>query len=210
VKSDRPNILYLHSHDTGRYVQPYGYAIATPHIQALAEEGVLFRKAFCAAPTCSPSRASLLTGQHAHTSGMLGLAHRGFSLTTYQQHLLYTLRKEGYQSALIGEEHRPKITGRLAMTASTKSMAFTPRPLPPSLSACCARPRNPSSSRSVFFRRTVSFSSPRPKEMPIIPDHRPLYLILPRPDAIWAPSRRALGIWIGALGPSWRPYRKAD
>lgn len=43
-----PNILYLHSHDTGRYVQPYGYAIPTPNIQYLAEQGVLFRKAFCA------------------------------------------------------------------------------------------------------------------------------------------------------------------
>ena len=58
----RPNILYIHSHDTGRYVQPYGYAIPTPSIQRLAEQGILFRKAFSAAPTCSPSRASLLTG----------------------------------------------------------------------------------------------------------------------------------------------------
>ena len=103
-----PNILYLHSHDTGRYVQPYGHAIPTPNIQRLAEQGVLFRKAFCAAPTCSPSRASLLTGQYAHCSGMLGLAHRGFSLNDYTQHLLHTLRKEGYQSALIGEEHLSK------------------------------------------------------------------------------------------------------
>lgn len=108
MKSDRPNILYIHSHDTGRYVQPYGYAIPTPHLQQLAEEGVLFRKAFCAAPTCSPSRASLLTGQYAHQSGMLGLAHRGFSLHNYKQHLLHTLRKEGYHSALIGEEHLAK------------------------------------------------------------------------------------------------------
>jgi N-sulfoglucosamine sulfohydrolase len=104
----RPNILYLHSHDTGRYVQPYGHAIPTPHIQRLAEGGVLFRKAFCAAPTCSPSRASLLTGQHAHNSGMLGLAHRGFALNDPKQHLLYTLRSAGYHSALIGEEHLSK------------------------------------------------------------------------------------------------------
>jgi len=104
----RPNILYLHSHDTGRYVQPYGYAVPTLNIQRLAEQGVLFRKAFCAAPTCSPSRASLLTGQYAHCSGMLGLAHRGFSLNDYTQHLLHTLRKEGYHSALIGEEHLSK------------------------------------------------------------------------------------------------------
>jgi len=95
MATDRPNILYIHSHDTGRYVQPYGHAIATPALQRLAEQGVLFRKAFCAAPTCSPSRASLLTGQHAHNSGMPGLAHRGFSLNDYGQHILHTLRKAG-------------------------------------------------------------------------------------------------------------------
>ena len=36
----RPNIIYLHSHDTGRYVQPYGYAVPAPNMQRLAEEGV--------------------------------------------------------------------------------------------------------------------------------------------------------------------------
>lgn len=104
----RPNILYIHSHDTGRYVEPYGHAVPTPNIQRLAEEGVLFRKAFCGAPTCSPSRASLLTGQCAHCSGMLGLAHRGFALHDYTQHIIHTLHKEGYHTALIGEEHLAK------------------------------------------------------------------------------------------------------
>ena len=75
-----PNIVYIHSHDTGRYVQPYGHAIPTPHIQQLAEEGVLFRQAFCANPTCSPSRACLLTGQWAHSCGMTGLVNRGWTL----------------------------------------------------------------------------------------------------------------------------------
>ena len=56
----RPNILYLHSHDTGRYIQPYGYNVPTPNLQKLAGEGFLFRQAFDAAPTCSPSRAALL------------------------------------------------------------------------------------------------------------------------------------------------------
>src|SRR5947209_18984101 len=110
MQPHRPNILYIHSHDTGRYVQPYGHAIPTPNIQRPEEQGVLFRKAFCAAPTCSPSRASLLTGQYAHCSGMLGLAHRGFSLHDYRQHILYTLRKVGYYTALIGEEHLAKDT----------------------------------------------------------------------------------------------------
>lgn len=103
--TSRPNILYLHSHDTGRYIQPYGYAVPTPNLQHLAEEGVLFRQAFCCNPTCSASRASLLTGQCAHSAGMLGLAHRGFSLRDYSQHLLHTLRPAGYESALAGIQH---------------------------------------------------------------------------------------------------------
>jgi N-sulfoglucosamine sulfohydrolase len=110
----RPNILYIHSHDTGRYVQPYGYKVSTPNIQRLADEGILFRQAFCAAPTCSPSRASLLTGRSAHSSGMIGLAHRGFSLSDYHQHLVHTLRTAGYSSTLIGVQHEardPQIIG---------------------------------------------------------------------------------------------------
>jgi N-sulfoglucosamine sulfohydrolase len=103
--SDQPNILYIHSHDTGRYVQPYGYQIPTPNIQHLADQGVLFREAFCNAPTCSGSRASLLTGQYCHNNGMLGLAHRGWTLNDYGEHLIHPLRKAGYRSVLIGEQH---------------------------------------------------------------------------------------------------------
>jgi N-sulfoglucosamine sulfohydrolase len=106
-----PNILYIHSHDTGRYVQPYGYQVPTPNIQLLADQGVLFREAFCAAPTCSGSRASLLTGQYCHNNGMLGLAHRGWSLNDYGEHLVHPLRKGGYRSVLIGEQHISKDPG---------------------------------------------------------------------------------------------------
>jgi arylsulfatase A-like enzyme len=100
-----PNILYIHSHDTGRFVQPYGFQVPTPNIQMLADQGVLFREAFCAAPTCSGSRASLLTGLHCHNNGMLGLAHRGWVLNDYGQHWIHALRRGGYHSTLIGEQH---------------------------------------------------------------------------------------------------------
>ena len=99
------DIVYLHSHDTGRYVQPYGYAVPTPSIQELAEQGLLFRSAFCAAPTCSPSRAALLTGEWAHCSGMLGLAHRGFSLADPRRHLARVLADAGYHTVLAGVQH---------------------------------------------------------------------------------------------------------
>jgi len=103
--SGTPNILYIHSHDSGRYLQPYGHAVPTPNLQRLATDGVLFRRAFSCAPTCSPSRSALLTGQFPHQNGMLGLAHRGFSMNDYRKHILYTLRDAGYLSVLGGLQH---------------------------------------------------------------------------------------------------------
>ena len=99
------NIIYLHSHDTGRYLQPYGHAVPAPNLQRLAEEGVLFRRAFNAAPTCSPSRACLLTGQSAHSCGQLGLANRDFFLQHPERHLANFLRSHGYRTALCGIQH---------------------------------------------------------------------------------------------------------
>lgn len=101
----RPNILYIHSHDTGRYIQPFGRAVPTPNLQRLSEQGVLFRNCCCAGPTCSPSRAAMLTGQWAHCTGMLGLAHRGFSLNEYNRHMVNVLRPAGYRSTLVGIQH---------------------------------------------------------------------------------------------------------
>jgi N-sulfoglucosamine sulfohydrolase len=105
----RQNIVYIHSHDSGRYLSPYGQSVPTPNLQRLAQEGILFRKAFSAAPTCSPSRAALLTGLCAHSNGMLGLAHRGFSLNNYQQHIVHTLKPAGYTSVLAGLQHVAKV-----------------------------------------------------------------------------------------------------
>lgn len=99
------NLVYIHTHDSGRYFQPYGYGFSTPHIQQLAEESTLFRQAHCAGPTCSPSRAALLTGMMPHSSGMLGLAHRGFSLTDPQKHLSWFLHRHQFDTALSGIQH---------------------------------------------------------------------------------------------------------
>jgi N-sulfoglucosamine sulfohydrolase len=101
----QPNIVFLHSHNTGTYVQPYGHAVPTPNLQRLAEQGVTFRRAFAAAPTCSPSRASFLSGMYPHSAGMLGLAHRGFSMTDAGQHIVNVLKANGYITALSGVEH---------------------------------------------------------------------------------------------------------
>ena len=99
------NIIYLHSHDTGRYIQPYGFNVPTPRLQGFAEEGVLFRNAFCNNPTCSPSRACLLSGQHAHVNGMLGLTHRGAKLREPEHVLPHYLHGHGYETVLAGLQH---------------------------------------------------------------------------------------------------------
>ncbi|MHB1463275.1 MAG: sulfatase family protein [Armatimonadota bacterium] len=100
-----PNVIYIHSHDTGRYIQPYGYSVDTPNLQRFAEQGVLFRNAYSAAPTCSPSRASLLTGQYPHQNGMVALAHLGGVLSEPSHHLASFLKSNGYATALAGVQH---------------------------------------------------------------------------------------------------------
>mgnify|MGYP005839490071 CR=1 FL=1 len=104
----RPHIIYIHSHDTGRYVSPYGHAVRTPNLRRFADEGVLFRQAFCANPTCSPSRASLLSGTWAHCNGMFGLVHRGWRMHDYRQHLARMLKEQGYRTALCGVQHEAR------------------------------------------------------------------------------------------------------
>ncbi|CAN5875338.1 sulfatase [soil metagenome] len=122
------NLVYLHSHDTGRHVQPYGYGVSTPNMQRLAGDGVLFRQAFNAAPTCSPSRAALLTGQSPHSAGMIGLAHRGFGLKNPSQHIAHTLHHHGYTTTLAGVQHvttdDPKTLGYdMVISPEDKSVA---------------------------------------------------------------------------------------
>lgn len=99
------NILYLHSHDTGRCIQPHGYPVHTPALQQLAEQGSFFRDAHCAAPTCSPSRAALLTGQSAHGTGMMGLCHRGNFLKNPERHLANFLKEQGFLTHKSGLSH---------------------------------------------------------------------------------------------------------
>lgn len=63
---NRPNILFAISDDQSYpHAGAYGYtAVSTPNFDRIANEGILFTNAFSAAPGCSPSRASILTGRH--------------------------------------------------------------------------------------------------------------------------------------------------
>ena len=66
--SARPNILFCIADDWSfPHASAYGDPVVkTPAFDGVAAEGVLFTRAFCAAPSCSPSRAAILTGQMPH------------------------------------------------------------------------------------------------------------------------------------------------
>ena len=80
------NIILIHTHDTGRYISPYGYSAKTNNLQILSNKGYTYRNAFTVAPTCSPSRSALMTGLYPHQNGMYGLAHRGSRINDYELH----------------------------------------------------------------------------------------------------------------------------
>jgi hypothetical protein len=173
----RPNIVYIHSHDSGRYLQPFGYNVPAPNIQKLASEGVLFRQAFSAAPTCSPSRASLLSGQCAHQNGMFGLAHRGFAMNDYSKHMLHTLRKAGYRSVLGGLQHlaaKPETIGydELLRPKNTHAAIVAPA----AVEFLNRRPSKP------FFLDVGFFETHREYPKPGVDDD-PRYLQPPTPRA---------------------------
>lgn len=99
------NVIYLHTHDSGRIFSPYGYDVPTPRLAQFAGDACLFTQCYCASPTCSPSRSALLTGRYPHSNGMLGLGNRGFGLADYSGHLAAVLGRAGYQTALCGIQH---------------------------------------------------------------------------------------------------------
>src|SRR6187402_1263768 len=66
------NVLFIAVDDMNDWIEPFGGydGIITPNLDKLAKSGVKFDRAYCSAPACNPSRASLLTGIRPATSGV--------------------------------------------------------------------------------------------------------------------------------------------
>jgi uncharacterized sulfatase len=105
--SSKPNIIFIMSDDhTTQAFGIYGSRLAslnpTPVLDQLAREGMIFDNCFVNNSICVPSRAAIITGQHAQTNGVIDLEG---SLAADKQYLPLEMRKLGYQTAMVGKWH---------------------------------------------------------------------------------------------------------
>src|ERR1700761_2016925 len=106
----RPNVIVIYTDDQGYAdVNIYGSKdLYTPNMDALAESGVRFMNFYAAAPICSPSRASLLTGRYPQRAGLPTMASskEGDTGMPGSQYTMGELFKDaGYKTAHIGKWH---------------------------------------------------------------------------------------------------------
>ena len=102
-----PNVLFIMSDDhTTQAIGVYGSRLArlnpTPNIDALARNGMRFDRVFCNNSICTPSRATILTGQYSQTNGVLDLTG---NLPAERQYLPIEMNRAGYHTAMVGKWH---------------------------------------------------------------------------------------------------------
>lgn len=108
-KETRPNIVLMVSDDHGREaVGCYGnHVINTPHMDALAADGVRFLNGCCTTASCAPSRTVMLTGLQNHTTGCYGLTHKAHHFSCFDniKTLTMYLHELGYRTGRVGKRH---------------------------------------------------------------------------------------------------------
>lgn len=104
MKTRRPNILFIMSDDHAAHaISAYGSRInRTVHLDRIAEGGLRMDNCFCTNSICTPSRASILTGQYGHISGVKGWEPLDNRRPVQLQKLL---QSAGYATAIFGKWH---------------------------------------------------------------------------------------------------------
>ena len=103
-KYERPNIILIISDDHAyQAISAYQHnLIATPNIDRIAQQGMLFSNACVSNSICAPSRATILTGKHSHLNGKID-NRLPFDTTNITFPILF--QQAGYQTAMFGKLH---------------------------------------------------------------------------------------------------------
>ncbi len=110
--ASRPNIILIMADDqgwaqTGYMNHPYLRG-RTPHLDDMARSGIRFNRFYAAAPICSPTRASVLTGRAPTRTGVPGLHKR---LCLQEKTLSQALKNVGYVTGFFGKWHLNGVKG---------------------------------------------------------------------------------------------------
>tara|TARA_Y100001972_G_scaffold129031_1_gene193564 strand:+ start:2604 stop:4034 length:1431 start_codon:yes stop_codon:yes gene_type:complete len=107
--NNKPNILMIVADDHGKdglgcYGNPI---IQTPNIDGIANDGIMFNRAFCTTASCSASRSVILSGLHNHSNGQYGHQHNYSHFSSFDtiKSLPLLLSTGGYKTARIGKYH---------------------------------------------------------------------------------------------------------
>lgn len=107
MPSSRPNILLITS-DQQHWNTFLNPEIQTPHLDRLAREGTVYGRAYCPNPTCTPTRASMITGKYPSQHGAFSL---GMKLAEYEPTVGEVFQRAGYRTALVGKAHFQQLWG---------------------------------------------------------------------------------------------------
>lgn len=114
-RKNQPNILWIVTDDqrpdslacynkavSGSKLSPLGY-VMSPNVDRLAKRGTLFSQAYCNAPACAPSRASMHTGQYPFRNGIYGFEQAHAEAACCQSTIPQVMRSAGYTTASFGK-----------------------------------------------------------------------------------------------------------
>ncbi|WP_372649173.1 sulfatase [Draconibacterium sp.] len=105
VKAQKTNVIMLMADDLGWGDVGFNgnEKIITPHLDNMAEAGIRFTNFYAAAPLCSPTRASCLTGRAPFRQGIFA-AHTG-AMRHAETTIAEVLKKKGYATGFFGKWH---------------------------------------------------------------------------------------------------------